>query len=813
MKPNPKRGRWGLKRKLITAMLMVGAAPLLVGLGMAFLQGTRELHEAAGASFASLAAESARSLDLVFSDELMRTTRIATHPLVVKALEEQEDTLQRVDEPRRAKERDSAARRWEASEPTLIRAVTGGKLADLLKQQVARPDETAGPILPAATRAATRALFLTDSTGTLIASTHEDVPYTHHEEAWWKSAYQNGVGQPHLSNIAFDERLGVYVFHLSVPVMDSIRYRAIGVLHRVFDAKEYLGPSLFPIRFGKTGHVMLIDSHGIVMLCPILPTGVRLADTDLIGLVTPVQSGWVKASTDGHGGQSTSIIGFSPLPGTSRLTRQSTGSTWHTFVWEASEELFAPTRHFFGWVAGFGLLALALLATLGYVASVRIVTPIRRLQESATLIGRGELREPISIRTGDELEHLAEEMNRMNTQLMQTFSGLSDTVEEQAKEVRSLQIMNQQILESVPNPIVLLGPDGRVSYLNHAAHEAFVDSNEQAIGQSLDTLFGQDQPSAQRLNSELQTEQYGMPLSQTLKDCEVVRDPLTPPSRADWHRGHSELRINHRTYRYQWFRINAQRTDESRIGLLFQDITEERALQEKAVQAEKSSGLSLLAAGIGHELNNPLSGILGLSEAIADESDLSIIKDHAKSVVSQAKRMADVIYGLTGQGGETETDRPVKVELNELIEGVMAQLRATEGATGLDIRTHYGPSTMIQAKPGEIRQVLANVLTNAVQAMSGQGVLELTTETSEGQVLITIQDSGCGIPLTYLSKVFDPFFTTKRQGQGRGLGLTTARRIVESVGGDITIASREGHGTTILITFPVVELSPSRRTP
>jgi two-component system, NtrC family, sensor kinase len=121
------------------------------------------------------------------------------------------------------------------------------------------------------------------------------------------------------------------------------------------------------------------------------------------------------------------------------------------------------------------------------------------------------------------------------------------------------------------------------------------------------------------------------------------------------------------------------------------------------------------------------------------------------------------------------------------------------------------PLSVIQAQPDEVRQVLVNVLTNAIQAMNGKGLLEVTTEIGDGQVSIKIRDSGCGIPMTYLPKVFDPFFTTKRQGQGRGLGLTTARRIVESVGGEISIASQEGQGTTVQITFPVVELSQSRR--
>ena len=813
MQPKLKQSRWGLKAKLITAMLLVGAAPLLIGLGMAFLQGTRELHEAAGASFASLAGESARSLDLVFSDELMRMTRIATNPIVVNALEERDDDLQQRDEQTRLAAIEASARRWEAREPTLVRAVTDGKIADLFKHQVARPDESAGPILPAATRAATKALFLTDSSGALVASLNEGVAYRHADEQWWKATYQNALGQPHLSNIVFDKRTGSYVFSLSVPVMDSIRYRAIGVLHRVFDAKEYLGTSLFPIRFGKTGHVMLIDSNGIVMLCPILPTGGRLADNDLIGLVTPLHVGWVKAPTDGHGGRSTSIIGYSPLPGTSRLTRQSTGATWHTFVWEASEELFAPTRHFFAWVAGFGLVALALLAALGYAASVRIVTPIRRLQESAMLIGRGQLTEPISIRTGDELQQLAEEMNRMNSQLMKTFSGLSDTVEEKAKEVRSLQIMNQQILESVPNPIVLLGDNGRVDYLNHAAHRAFAASDGHAAGLSLKALFGLDQSTAQRLQTELEAQQKGV-CAPSLEDCvEEARDPLAPNPNTVWHRGSAELRIKQRIHRYQWFQIDIQRSEQARIGLVLQDITDERRLQEKVVQAEKSSGLSVLASGIGHELNNPLSGILGFSEAIADESDLTVIKDHARAVVAQAKRMADVIAGLTGRSDERDASSAVLTTLNEVVADIIEQLRSTGQVAGVDVQTQYGSLAPIAARPDEIRQVLINVLTNAVQAMNGRGTLKLVTGTAHGYVSIRIEDTGCGIPSAYLHKVFDPFFTTKKQGEGRGLGLTTARRIVESVGGDISIESQEGQGTAVLMLFPAVDLSHIRRAP
>ena len=143
----------------------------------------------------------------------------------------------------------------------------------------------------------------------------------------------------------FDERANTYVFTLSIPIMDSLRYEAIGVLHRVIDAKEFFTPSIAPVRFGKTGHVMMIDSRGIVIACPILPTGVQLSDAGMIPLVTPNYAGWVRAPGDGHGGHDTSIIGFSPLPETSRVTNGSLDSgIWSTFVWQSSHELFSPIQ-------------------------------------------------------------------------------------------------------------------------------------------------------------------------------------------------------------------------------------------------------------------------------------------------------------------------------------------------------------------------------------------------------------------------------------------------------------------------------------
>ena len=795
------RSFWGLRGKLITSMLLVGAVPLIIGMGMALLQGTRELHEMAGTNFRSLAAEAARTMDLVLSDELTRMARMTNSALVVDALTKRQRQILHKEERGVDAGQEDGQERWSAGDPAIVNAVTSGALAEYLKQQVARPEGDAGPIMPGATRAATRALFLTDTRGVVVASTTPQIAFVHRDQGWWAAAYDKGVGQPHIGNVSFDPTLGVYAFHISLPVMDRIRYRAIGVLHRVFDAREYLAPALFPIRFGKTGHVMLLDSQGIVMACPILPTGIRLSDPSLIPLVTGGHAGWLKASSDGHGGNATSIIGFAPLPGTSRLTKLSTDATWHTFVWQASEELSAPTHHFLVWLVGFGGVAMGLLGILGYVASGRIVTPIRRLKQAASMIAKGELKEPIRVQTGDELEQLADEMNRMNEQLERSFSGLTDAVERKTREVRSLQVLNQQILESVPHPILLLSERGQAEYLNRAAQQAFGVGEPLDEPRPLQDILGSDAPARHRLEVELGMHRNGA-AEQGAARRQEARDPLA--ASLNDAGGTSEVHIHERAYQYQWFRIGTPTTQPQRLGIIFRDVTEERRLQEQVIQAEKASGLSLLTSGIGHELNNPLFGIIGLSEAIADESDPAVMKEHARDVLAQAKRIATVIQELTGEALRA-SQSPAPVDCNEVVRDVLGRLQTMDATAEVDIRSDLQPLPLVRGGGAEIRQVLMNLLLNAVQAIKGQGVLEVKTEATNGEVVVSVHDTGAGIPRAHLPKVFDPFFTTKAQGEGRGLGLTVARRIIESRGGQIRIVSKEGQGTTVLIVLPALE--------
>ena len=134
--------------------------------------------------------------------------------------------------------------------------------------------------------------------------------------------------------------------------------------------------------------------------------------------------------------------------------------------------------------------------------------------------------------------------------------------------------------------------------------------------------------------------------------------------------------------------------------------------------------------------------------------------------------------------------------------------RTATDMTGILVHKEYAGDTRVRALPDQLRQAFANLLTNAVQAMKGRGTLRLSTAAKEGDAIIRLSDSGTGIASQHLSKIFDPFFTTKGQGEGSGLGLTVARRIIRKFGGDIRIESIEGSGTTCIVTLPVLTSAP-----
>lgn len=777
------RVRSGLKTKLIGMVIGVGAIPLVLAMMWSFFQGNESLTQVIGSSFKALAYETSTKIDLLLKDEFQKMRHWASHPTLIINVKEQNkaaspgsaDPLKSLIEP----------------PPTYEEILENGAsrvLKNFLRDDLSSVDST-------------KALFATDASGNLVATINDYPDRDHRERATWKGVMEQGLSRM-LGGLVFDKKLNSYLFEIAVPIRTRDQTR-MGVLHRLYSAKNFFAPSIENILFGQTGHVMLINSNGVVLDCPILPTGHQLTEPDLVQSVTGPVANWVETQGDGHGSDRLSIIGYSPLAATNQIAVNSGSPRLYTFAWQSSEELFAPTRKLRIWMAAAGFVSILLIAIMGSIGANRIVRPIRELQKTAESIGRGETVKPLKIKTGDEIELLADEINTMNALLRKTFTGLEQQVEAKNREVIYLREYTESILMSVPESILIFDANLQIEYANPAFEKIAGLKRADYVGKRL-----QDAPTKQReewtfLAMELTSYSTGQPpkLHQTQRDAYRAKDPLAPAAahQKEWQ---PTIKLGDLFFAYQFFEMKFKEKEGRRIGLIMKNITEEKKLLDQLTQADKLSGLGTLTAGIAHEMNNPLYSIMGYTEAILDNTTEPKIKTYAQKVLDRSRHMANVILNMSGYARTSEKDEDQVVDINERIEAALDIALLASYSDDIALEKHYGELPKLKAKPEEIQQVFLNIVRNAVQAMEGKGTLTLKTFLQNGSIMISIRDTGPGIAEEHLTRIFDPFFTTKEQGSGTGLGLNIVHKVVEKYGGRIDVKSQPGKGTTFIITLP-----------
>ena len=234
------------------------------------------------------------------------------------------------------------------------------------------------------------------------------------------------------------------------------------------------------------------------------------------------------------------------------------------------------------------------------------------------------------------------------------------------------------------------------------------------------------------------------------------------------------------------------------------DITEEQRLQEQLIQSEKLAGIGVLASGVAHEINNPLSGIIGMAEIALEEEDPSKKISYLTDILDCGQRINEIVKGLRSYSRAAKKEEFGQVDLNGVLEESLKMVQLATKASSVEVIKEFQTSERIQANIGEIQQVFTNLITNAFQAMDGKGgKLVLATRALEDFVEVKISDNGMGIPQKYINQIFDAFFTTKNPGEGTGLGLNIVYRIVNKYEGTIDVESREQMGTTFTIKFPI----------
>ena len=257
------------------------------------------------------------------------------------------------------------------------------------------------------------------------------------------------------------------------------------------------------------------------------------------------------------------------------------------------------------------------------------------------------------------------------------------------------------------------------------------------------------------------------------------------------------------------------------IGLVVvaRDLREVVSLRNRLLLSGRLAAVGELAAGIAHEINNPLAYLranlnllrqhwetLGskLEKTLSSEESSELIVEGAEMIdeslegVERAAAIVRDVRGLAHAGSKQwET-----ADLNGLIDGVL-RMAAPQLRDHVGLEKCYGARPQVLCAPQELQQVFLNLVLNAGQAIGRSGTIRIITDREPSGVVVRVEDDGCGIPADAISRIFDPFFTTKPVGKGTGLGLGIAYEIVRRHGGEITVTSEPGRGSCFCVRLPV----------
>lgn len=336
---------------------------------------------------------------------------------------------------------------------------------------------------------------------------------------------------------------------------------------------------------------------------------------------------------------------------------------------------------------------------------------------------------------------------------------------------------------------ILLHREGQILYVNPAALEMFgCEAPEEMLGRDFTTFLSL--PGAERARQQ------------------VLR----------LLKGHFKPRI---------FELKGQRKDGSCINLEvisfpttyegapasqthLRDITKKKQLEEHLAHTEKLAALGQLAAGVAHEMNNPLGSILVLSYLLLEDLERESPEwRQVEKIVKEATRCKEIVKGLLEFSRYTPA-RMVPVNLNEILDNVLALVSDHLLFQSVEVVRHFQAQLPpVMGDRSRLEQVFINLLMNGAEAMEGKGRLTVSTEVAQGGELVRVRftDTGPGIPESHLSRLFDPFFTTKEVGKGVGLGLSISYGIIEKHLGRIAVADTGPQGTTFVVELPAAKLA------
>lgn len=429
--------------------------------------------------------------------------------------------------------------------------------------------------------------------------------------------------------------------------------------------------------------------------------------------------------------------------------------------------------------AEFGLALAAGLMLVVFLTARAVTRPLDALAAAVSRMKKGARGEHVPLAGPVEVAALAASFNEMSRALKDSHELLESRIDERTQELLRSREFAELLLHSIDEPVVVLGPDLRVVQANRTAIHLF---GEDLVGSSCDEALGGPARSGAECPAREAFETGQVVVAERSRPIggqqEILHLRFFPVSRPD---GRIEAVVS--------------------VGRL---VTREKQLQAQMMHQEKMAAFGLLAAGVAHEIGNPLAAVLSQLRRARESEGLVLVT--LDIVEREVQRISKLLHELVDLSRRRRSE-VVLVSLNQQVQDVARLLAHDPRARNVRFEQHLASHMPgVRAAEDPIVQVLLNLGLNALDAMPDGGTLAFETAVLDGLAVARVRDSGHGLSAEARQRLFEPFFTTKGLGKGTGLGLFVSKGIVEGLGGTLWLESAGPDGTVFAVAFPLSDV-------
>lgn len=351
------------------------------------------------------------------------------------------------------------------------------------------------------------------------------------------------------------------------------------------------------------------------------------------------------------------------------------------------------------------------------------------------------------------------------------------------EEIQQLKEFNENIVNGMQEGVLIQSEQGRILFVNPKMEKMLDCPADDLVGMPLDAFFAPEH----------------------LEQVHLQRQNVLAGNFAQY-----ETRLQNRQGSSIPVMVNARLFGVNHLQTIlaiYTDISELKKMEQKLIQTEKLSAMGLFISGIAHELNNPLSGVIGFSEMVQSRNKNKSIQNDLTIIHKEAIRCQNIVNQLL-TFARNHRPQAKLLQINECIEHVLLVTENQIRSEQIQLVKRLDPNLpLTYFDESQLHQVLNNIISNARHAIlqkTGPGEIRITTSFHHESLVIEIHDTGIGIPEENLSRIFDPFFTTKEVNKGTGLGLSICYGIIREHKGELRVASKVGEGSTFIVEIPHV---------